>query len=142
MFTTPLPSYPWERVAADLFELKCSTYLSTGSRLLLQICGSAEANNHYFFQYCDTTEGHFARFGIPATLTTDNGAQFDSHHMNEFDHAYEFQHTTTSLYYPQANVLAERMVKTVKKLLEHSADPYTGTWQHHCPGVDIAQLSW
>ena len=66
----------------------------------------------------------FARFGIPAILITDNGPQFDSQHMKEFAHAYEFQHTTTRPYYSQANGFAERMVKTVKKLLEHSADPY------------------
>ena len=66
----------------------------------------------------------FARFGIPATLITDNGLQFDSQHMKEFAYVYEFQHITTSPYYFQANGLAERMVKTVKKLLEHSADLY------------------
>ena len=27
MLTTPLPSYPWEQVAADLFELKHCNYL-------------------------------------------------------------------------------------------------------------------
>ena len=44
--------------------------------------------------------------------------------MKEFAQAYEFQHTTTSPYYPQANGLAERMVKTLKKLLEHSRYAY------------------
>ena len=38
----PLPSHPWERVAADLFELKKTT--SFGSGLLFQICGSPKAN--------------------------------------------------------------------------------------------------
>jgi len=27
MLPTPLPTYPWEKVAADLFELKQATYL-------------------------------------------------------------------------------------------------------------------
>ena len=66
----------------------------------------------------------FARFGIPVILVTDNGPQFDSLEMKQFAQVYEFQHTTTSPYYPQANGLAERMVKTVKKLLEHTVDPY------------------
>ena len=66
----------------------------------------------------------FARFGIPYTLVTDNGPQFISQEMKEFASSYDFQHTTTTPYYPQANGLAKRMVKTVKKLLEHSADPH------------------
>ena len=64
----------------------------------------------------------FAKFEIPAILITDNGPQFVSEHKKEFAQTYEFQHTTTYPYYPQANGLAERMVKTVKKLLEHLAD--------------------
>ena len=56
-------------------------------------------------------------------MVTDNGPQFDSQEMKDFAQTYEFQHTTTSPYYPQANGLAERMVKTVKKLLEYIVDP-------------------
>ena len=65
-----------------------------------------------------------ARFWISPTLITEYGPQFGSQHMKEFANAYEFQHTTTSPYYPEANGLTERMVKTVKKSLEHSADTY------------------
>jgi len=67
----------------------------------------------------------FSRFGISEILITDNGPQFDSQEMKQFAESYEFKHTTTSPYYPQANGLAERMVKTAKKkLLEHSGDPH------------------
>ena len=31
---------------------------------------------------------------------------------------------TTSPYYPQPNGLAEKTAKTVKRLIEHSSDPY------------------
>ena len=123
LLTTPLPSYPWEHVAADLFELKGSTYLlvvdyysrfvevqklttSTSSSIVTQL------------------KAIFAKFGILAILITDNGPQFVSEHKKEFAQAYEFQHTTTNPCYPQANGFAERMVKTDKKLLEHSADAY------------------
>jgi len=80
----------------------------------------------------------FSRFGIPETLITDNGPQFDSQEMKQFAESYNFNHTTTSPYYPQANGLAERMVKTAKKLLEHSEDPYKALLnyeQHPCLGA-------
>ena len=89
----------------------------------------------------------FAKFGIPAILINDNGPQFVSEHKKEFVQAYEFQHTTTNPYYPQANGLAKRMVKTVKKLLEHSADAYKALLSYRAtplpmPGVGIAHLSY
>ena len=123
LLTTPLPSHPWERVAADLFELKGSNYLLVAdyySRFVevqkLTTTTSCNIVTHL--------KAIFARFGIPATLVTDNGPQFDSKEMKDFTQAYDFYHVTTSPYYPQANGLAERMVKTVKKLLEYSADAY------------------
>ena len=140
LLTTPSPSYPWERVAADLFVLKGSTYLLVAD---------------YYFRFVEvhklttTTSSSvvthlkniFARFGIPTTLVTDNGPQFDSQDMKAFAQSYEFQHSTTSPYYPQANGLAERMVKTVKKLLEHSADPYKALLSYRATPLPWCGLS-
>jgi len=66
----------------------------------------------------------FSRFGIPAELVTDNCPQFDSADMMTFFNSYGFQHIKTSPHYPQANGLAERMVKTVKAIMKNSTDPY------------------
>ena len=121
--STPLPSYPWERIAADLFELKGSNFLLVAdyySRFIeVQKLTTTTSSN-----IISQLKAIFARFGVPATMITDNGPQFDSHEMKEFAQAYEFQHTTTSPYFPQSNGFVERMVKTVKKLFEHSIDPY------------------
>jgi hypothetical protein len=68
----------------------------------------------------------FSRYGVPETLLSDNGPQFASHEFDEFANAYEFTHITSSPHYPQSNGLAEQTVKTVKKLLKCSEDPYMG----------------
>ena len=86
----------------------------------------------------------FARFSIPAVLVTDNGAQFASKEMVEFSETYGFRHVTTSSYYPQANGLAKRMVRTVKGLLEHSSDPYKSLLSYRAtplPSFGLPQLS-
>ena len=128
VLTTPLPSYPWKHVAADLLELEGSTYLLVAycySRLV-EVQKLTTTNSS---SIVTQLKAIFARSRIPATLITDNGPQFDSQHMKKFAHAYEFQHTTTSPYYLQVNGLAERMVKTVKKLLEHFSRSIQSTAQ-------------
>ena len=97
----------------DLFELKGSTYLLVAdyySRFVEVQKLTTTTSSSTVIQL----KAIFARFGIPATLITDGGPQFDSQHMKEFAHAYEFQHTTTSLCYTQVNGLAERMVKLLR----------------------------
>ena len=143
MIITPLPNYPWERIAADLFELKDSPYLLVAdyySRFIeVQKLTTTTSSN-----IVTQLKTIFARFGIPSTMVTDNGPQFDSLEMKEFAQAYEFQHTTTSLYFPQSNGFAERMVKTMKKL-EHITDPYKSIFSYrekHLPwcGLSPAEL--
>ena len=58
---------------------------------------------------------HFSRYGVPATLLSDNGPQFSSAEMKEFCKLCYFDHVTSSPYYPQSNGMVERTVRTVKK---------------------------
>ena len=47
------------------------------------------------------TKAHFARFGIPERLVTDNGPQFISSEYKQFASEYGFEHVTSSPYWPQ-----------------------------------------
>lgn len=123
LLPTPLPRYPWEKVATDLFELKGITYL-----LVID----------YFSRYIEvqsltsTTSASiirslksiFARHGLPTTVMSDNGPQYSSQEFSSFAEEYQFEHMTSSPHYPQANGLAERAVRTIKGLLQKSTDPY------------------
>ena len=68
----------------------------------------------------------FARYGIPAELTTDNGPQFSANVFSEFANTYGFNHKTSSPHFPQSNSEAERAVKTIKQILAKNTDPYLG----------------
>ena len=48
LLPTPLPDYPWEKLATDLFHHNGINYNYIASRLLLSVCGSSEIVNHYF----------------------------------------------------------------------------------------------
>ena len=82
---TPLPSYPWERIAADLFELKGSTYLLVTDYYsrFVEVQRLTTTTSSTVVRHLKTI---FARLGIPTTMVTDNGPQFDSQEMKEFAH--------------------------------------------------------
>jgi transposase InsO family protein len=68
----------------------------------------------------------FARHGIPEMVISDNGPAYASDEFRAFAKSYQFQHVTSSPRYPRGNGAAERMVKTVKAILDKSEDPYLG----------------
>ena len=63
----------------------------------------------------DAVKAVFSRHGIPESVHSDNGPQFSSREFAKFAASYGFKHTTSSLYFPQSNGLAERTVQTVKR---------------------------
>ena len=69
-----------------------------------------------------------ARHGIPHTIVTDNGPQFDNHKFETFASKYGFDHITSSPGHAQSNGLAESGVRIVKRMLkkcaENNDDPY------------------
>ena len=103
---TPLPDYPWEKLATDLFHHNGTNYI-----LLVD----------YFSRYVEvqklsntTSAGviaflkaMFSRHGIPMTLMSDNGPQFSSKEFQDFSSTYHFNHITSSPHFPQSNGLAE-----------------------------------
>ena len=122
LIPTSLPSYPWQKVAADIFTLK-------GQEYLVMV---------YFSRYPEvqklkstTPQGivnvlkvAFARHGIPETFRSDNGPQFSSQEFKDFANKYNFQHCTSSPHFPSSNGQAERAVQTVKNLLKNATDPF------------------
>jgi hypothetical protein len=118
---TPLPSRPWEKIAADLFSHDKKDYLvlidyysrwievkrlySTSAAAVINKCRQV-----------------FATFGIPDLFMSDNGPQFASAEFKHFAENYGFAHTTSSPYFPQANGEAESAVKIAKTILS-SASP-------------------
>ena len=70
-----------------------------------------------------TTKSIFSQHSIPEMLSSDSWTQFDSLH--------NFTHRTNSPRYPQSNKFVERVVKTMKRLLPKSNDPYLALLNYH-----------
>ena len=136
----PLSQRPWERVAADLFELDSTQHL-----LVID----------YYSRYPEVIQLHsttsttivnalrsiFGRHGIPSTLVTDNGPQFNCSTFKQFSSQYGFHHVTSSPRYPQSNGLVERAVRTVKGLLKGSSDPHMALLSYRAIPLPWCSLS-
>lgn len=116
-----LPYMPWEKVGVDLFELDGKDYMVTVDYY---------SNYWEIDRLYDTKaktvicklKAHFARYGIPCEVISDNGSQFKSNEFNKFSETWDFEHVTTSPYNSQANGKAESAVKSAKNLLRKTSD--------------------
>ena len=109
-----VPDRPWAKVATDLFSFKEKYDL-----ILVDYY-----SNFWEIDLLPNTESitvvrklkaHFARYGIPDILMSDNGPQYTAQTFKRFSESYEFQHITSSPGYSQSNGKAESAVKTAKK---------------------------
>ena len=117
--STPLPSSPWEHLAADLLGP-----LPTGESLLVTV--------DYYSRYFEVDILHsttskviisrlrtqFARHGIPHSLRTDNGLQFVSDEFRQFLSEMGIQHRRNTPLWPRANGEVERQNRTLLKTLK------------------------
>ena len=100
------------------------------------------------------TEHIIHRFGIPQTLTTDQGTSFVSEEVREFAELYKIKLLNSSPYYAQANGQAESsnktLIKLIKKKIEENPRRWhevlsEALWAHHISrhgATKVTFLSW
>ena len=140
LLPTTLPSHPWERVAADLCELKGSVYLVVVDYFSRYI-EVKQMTSTTATKVIEALKSVLSRYGIPEVLMSNNGPQFACSEVEDFAAQYKFTHITSSPLYPQSNGLAERSVKTVKGLLRDAEDPYLALLAYRATPLPWCHLS-
>jgi hypothetical protein len=75
------------------------------------------------------------RFGIPYTLVTDKGTQFDCRPFQEWCAELKISHFFSSVYHPQSNGQVEATNKTLVKILKKKLLKRKGGWVEYLPEV-------
>ena len=112
-----IPDLPWEKIGCDLFYKNGEYFLITVDYYSRFFEVDRLGSSTYAHQIIPYLKKHFARYGIPRMLITDNGPQFTSSVFQKFISDWEISHTTSSPHFPQSNGLAERSVQTAKDIL-------------------------
>jgi hypothetical protein len=73
------------------------------------------------------------RFGIPQTLTTNQGLSFMSHHVREFTDSLKMKLLSSSPYYAQTNGQAKSSKKTLIKLIKKKIEENPKRWHEVLP---------
>ncbi|CAG2223901.1 unnamed protein product [Mytilus edulis] len=103
---------PWEKIACDLFEFNQQDYLMTID-YYSDYFEIDRLNNKKGKEVIGILKKHFARYGLPDCVFSDNGPPFNSHELRHFSNQYEFTHTTSSpTIFPQSNGKVENAIKT------------------------------
>ena len=76
-------------------------------------------------------KGHFARYGCPEQVITDNGPQFTSKEFALFSKSWDFEHQTSSPGNSKANGKAESAVKTAKRIIQKALDAGNEPYPHY-----------
>lgn len=136
-------SKPFEKIAADLTELPLTR---RGNRYVLVVMD-------YFTKYLNlyalpdqraTTvakclfEDYISQHGVPHSLHTDQGRQFDSDLVKELCSQLGIYKTRTSPYHAMSDGMVERGNRTIKDQLAKYLYTRGGEWDEHLRQVELA----
>ena len=113
----PQPSFPFQFICMDAFELHGHHYLAIVDKfsgwIIVFYVRSYPTRKHVI----SSLRSVFSTFGAPEILYTDGGLPFQAQELELFLKRWKVSHITSSAFYPQSNGRAELAVKTAKRLL-------------------------
>ncbi|GJV67646.1 reverse transcriptase domain-containing protein [Tanacetum coccineum] len=82
-----------------------------------------------------TYDNIVCRFGIPATIITDNETQFVNEPFKKWEEKLKIQLISTSVYHPQGNRAVERAIKSLLRGIKTRLEKGGSAWAEEVPNV-------
>ncbi|MCG8033694.1 MAG: DDE-type integrase/transposase/recombinase, partial [Candidatus Thiodiazotropha taylori] len=139
--------YPMERIALDILgELPLT---SNGNKYIVVVADYftkwTEALPMPNMEACTVAkllvEEILCRFGLPQTIHSDQGRQFESHLFQEMCKLLGIEKTRTTPYHPQSDGMVERFNRTLATMLSAYVSKNQKDWDEHLPYVMMAYRS-
>ena len=83
-------------------------------------------------------EHWISRFGVPVSIHTDQGRNFESKRFESLIHSLQIDKTRTTSFHPQSNAVIERINRTLVNMLAKTIDDFQINWTQQLPYVMIA----
>ncbi|XP_003731307.2 uncharacterized protein K02A2.6-like [Strongylocentrotus purpuratus] len=120
---TPWPKKPWQQLQVDIFGEVQAAPQSQRFLLVVHDLHSkwpeiAATSSVTTTSVISILEKMFTKWGLPESITTDNGPQFTSEQFEEFLAVNGIQHRLTTCYNPQSNGGVERFNRVIKESLK------------------------
>lgn len=116
--TWPYPNQPWERLHIDFLGPFMNSYYLIVTDAYTKWLEAFKLKSINASSTIRVLRSLFARFGIPNTIVSDNGAAFTSKEFQDFLSLNKINHITSPPFHPSSNGAAENSVKTVKNALK------------------------
>jgi transposase InsO family protein len=118
-----VPTKPWVKIGTDLFCFSGNDYLITA--VFFEIDRLYDTSSKTVIS---KLKQHFARWGIPETVISDNGPQYSSEQFKNFSRLWDFKHKISSPGHAQSNGKVENAVKSAKRIMrkakKSNSDPF------------------
>ncbi|XP_048485025.1 uncharacterized protein K02A2.6-like [Plutella xylostella] len=112
------PAEPWSRLHLDFLGPFSNQYYLILIDAHSKRIEAEKVNTTSAVVVCDCLRRHFARFGLPKRLVSDNGPPFSSAAFAEYLKSNGIEHTLVPPYHPSSNGAAENAVRTIKRVLK------------------------
>jgi hypothetical protein len=146
----PVPERPWSGVSMDLIvklprtDAGYDSVLVFVDRLTKYALFVPTVETLTAKQFAELFMMHVvARFGLPDTVVSDRGPQFNNEYWREVCGQVDMLRCLSSAYHPQTDGQTERMNRVLEDMLRHYVSPTTNDWDTLLPMAQFAvNNSW
>ena len=118
MLSHSAPSYPWQLISSDLFEVDAHNYILVADNFSKMPFVKRMGKDTTTTAVTNFLEELFSVHGPCQTLYSDNGPQFSSVAFKKFTEEWDISHVTSSPRYAKSNGFIEKMVGIVKGIIK------------------------